>query len=1349
MSASVQRLGTGIILAFTIGFAPTGMLTVAVAGTTGGINGVVVTDGGVAVAGASVSAVSSTATAKTLTDATGHFALLTLLPDTYTLTVAKNGDIVATSISGISVFADQYTRQTIVVRPALRTLGVVNVRDRTGLVRPGSTSTMYSVDAATTDLARDIGGSAYDQQTLFGVAQLVPGVSVHRDYYNNSPSIRGGESDQIGYEYDGIPVNRAFDNTDALNGSIVGVQQLQVYTGAAPAGAGAQSSSGFVNQVVKSGTYPGSSTATLSLADPTLYNGLLLESGGATADSRFRYYVADGSSDIKQREFTQFDGIGLYQWVWGINPFNVQIFPWGSSAPPCNADGQPPFADPRIPPAKNVPAPTGGGAGCIMFAYPPSLFTRDIQVNRDLVTNFHYALPHRYGGGTDDLQLLMASGFQSQVYRTSVADTGGLQQVEAFSRNYNILPIWTDSVQFGDGVDWGTPIDPNAPFPQVPLVAYKTPGSGQQFRCADLTLQIPGTCGAMSNFSTIPSDARTGSSQQYGLTKLQFTKNLTSTAYLQVAAYTMYSGSFTSGEPAEGSGGLCCYSEFGTYGNDTPPADFELSTHTRGLTGKYANQLSPHHLVTVTANYTTASTTNWSNSQAAQSAQDLDGNAAFASNLVSFDKHGNPTCYVYGFFQTIGPGEIGQPTSCTDVFSRGTFADPAETLQQIPVGSIFESCGPCYAPFDNSVIVGGPYNGMTPAQIYAASPASANGARWIVTSLGPQGTINTVKPVFTSYSVSDQWRPTEKLLIAPGVRLEQQTYDLAATDTPDNNFWFSNARKFFWYSPVTHLPIICGGPNETVTGNCDPTNSFDGLWTSAQCPVATGCNFPGAPVHPDGRSGHLYYTDAVPASIRNTVFVPSIGATYTFNPDTVVRLDVGKGADPVHASDVESLDVSGEQAAAINFGGDYSVAHHLKPRTATNVDFSYERHFRGTDMSMAVTPFYRNTQNLYVSGNAIATDTYAKGVEFAFVKGQLDQNGWTTYLAFTYTDEKMRFLSDAFGHTPVYFWNLYLDNFNSLTAAGDRHGNRGAPCYNAAQNGGAGGPAPAGDCQINGEQITLTTQGKTDGSVVNPFYFWPAQSYYDPNALYYYNNVSVPIHDPSFTNGSRLDAVGPYQFAGYVSYRHKKLQIAPTYIIWGGTHYGSPLDIEGYDPRSCPVNQYGFDAMNPGVLGAATDAFGNPLLATDAPNPGYPNYIACGPSTLLTRLGFDGLPTMPNPYTKRFPNWGEYVNPWHLNMNAIINYDLNSTTTLQMRVDNLYNYCWGGSKEPWTAAYPPNNYICEYQYDPFNNYYYHNGKSPDDVSANGPSQSPYFNQIYAPVVDTWPVNVTFTVRIKM
>ena len=71
-------------------------------------------------------------------------------------------------------------------------------------------------------------------------------------------SIRGGDYDQIGYELDGIPVNRAFDNYPSGSISSLGQQELQVYTGATPANSEAEGLSGYINQVIRTGTAPAS-----------------------------------------------------------------------------------------------------------------------------------------------------------------------------------------------------------------------------------------------------------------------------------------------------------------------------------------------------------------------------------------------------------------------------------------------------------------------------------------------------------------------------------------------------------------------------------------------------------------------------------------------------------------------------------------------------------------------------------------------------------------------------------------------------------------------------------------------------------------------------------------------------------------------------------------------------------------------------------------------------------------------------------------------------------------------------------------------------------------------------------
>ena len=64
--------------------------------------------------------------------------------------------------------------------------------------------------------------------------------------------IRGGDYAQVGYEFDGVPTNKAFDNYPANTLSSLGQQEVQIYTGP-PVNAEASGSSGFINQVVRTG----------------------------------------------------------------------------------------------------------------------------------------------------------------------------------------------------------------------------------------------------------------------------------------------------------------------------------------------------------------------------------------------------------------------------------------------------------------------------------------------------------------------------------------------------------------------------------------------------------------------------------------------------------------------------------------------------------------------------------------------------------------------------------------------------------------------------------------------------------------------------------------------------------------------------------------------------------------------------------------------------------------------------------------------------------------------------------------------------------------------------------------
>ncbi len=105
-------------------------------------------------------------------------------------------------------------------------------------------------------------------------------------------SIRGGDIDQVGYELDGIPVNRVYDNAPQTMLSSLGQQELQVYTGGTPATSDGQGLSGYVNQVIKTGTRPGLRHARRRASGaPAFFHRLSFELGGSTPNRNFSYYV--------------------------------------------------------------------------------------------------------------------------------------------------------------------------------------------------------------------------------------------------------------------------------------------------------------------------------------------------------------------------------------------------------------------------------------------------------------------------------------------------------------------------------------------------------------------------------------------------------------------------------------------------------------------------------------------------------------------------------------------------------------------------------------------------------------------------------------------------------------------------------------------------------------------------------------------------------------------------------------------------------------------------------------------------------------------------------------------------
>src|SRR5579863_5198206 len=288
---TLRHLGTALLLLVAFFSQATWTL----AGVTGGLTGSVVdAETSAPVAGAQVTASSPSQSVTVTTDAAGHFSFLTLGPDTYTVTVSKTGYQPA-SVPGQIIFAD--TVQTVSVRlpKTLKTIARVTSAAGGALIKSGTTADLYSVNSTTQATAAALGGGGSLNQAYSAIA-TVPGAYVvpNQSGYYETVNIRGGDYDQVGYEFDGVPVTRSFDNYASSSASSLGNAEVQVYTGANPANSEGQGLSGFINQVIKTGTYPGFADGQLGIATPTYYHRAMAEAGGATPDRLFSYYVGVG-----------------------------------------------------------------------------------------------------------------------------------------------------------------------------------------------------------------------------------------------------------------------------------------------------------------------------------------------------------------------------------------------------------------------------------------------------------------------------------------------------------------------------------------------------------------------------------------------------------------------------------------------------------------------------------------------------------------------------------------------------------------------------------------------------------------------------------------------------------------------------------------------------------------------------------------------------------------------------------------------------------------------------------------------------------------------------------------------
>jgi hypothetical protein len=310
VTRAVRTITARVMLAFGIAtFGAVGAAAAAEA-TTGAILGSVAATNGVALANARVTAASPSGVYTATTNQRGHFTLLGLTPDTYSVSVQAPGYEPAIQ-NGVTVLPNQSEQLAFRLVEQLRT--IASTRATARAFAAGSTSDVFTVSGRTLSAppVSASGLATYTAGTVQGAIASVPGVSF--DPFANA-ILRGGKIDDAIFDFDSVPVPQGL--IAEPGGNVVGAQLPT--TGIATATVtlagyetqGDNALGGVIDEIPAVGTYPGGTTLELAdgLAGAKLHYANV-QTLAATPDQRWRYALAATSSN---ESFSYGDGRTFY-----------------------------------------------------------------------------------------------------------------------------------------------------------------------------------------------------------------------------------------------------------------------------------------------------------------------------------------------------------------------------------------------------------------------------------------------------------------------------------------------------------------------------------------------------------------------------------------------------------------------------------------------------------------------------------------------------------------------------------------------------------------------------------------------------------------------------------------------------------------------------------------------------------------------------------------------------------------------------------------------------------------------------------------------------------------------------
>jgi outer membrane receptor protein involved in Fe transport len=718
--------------------------TLALAGTTGSISGSLVNRAtNVPIAGAKVIAASPSQSVTATTDATGHFTFASLGPDTYTISsnVAGFAPIVD---AGVLVQSDQNLVISLTASPELRTIGRVASRGASSLVKAGVTADVYSVTPAQQAAAAPLGGGNNLNSAYSAIASM-PGTFVplnDQGGWGQNINLRGGDYTQTGNEIDGIPINRAFDQYSGSPLSNLGNAEIQVYTGNQPADAQANGLAGFINQVIRTGTYPGFTNIEAGVGGPGYYHKFSLETGGATANHNLSYYVGALGYNQSNRFVDQFNGSGVAP-IYGST---INYIASGCATPAATVGCYVNGGSANL--LGNLPlGPNGYATAPTYWSFIPNI------ADRETVANVHIGLPHPHDGYKDDIQLMFNTGETYNVPNSSVLDFGSSTADVingTVTRGGLVIPNSADcpattNVDVGGTVACAAPV--SASYRDQ---YYYTGPLGTALTAANLGKVTPsffagsGTNRALG--AAVPLNQVDSETTGFAIGKVQYQHNFGTNAFARVYGYSNYSDRIDNGIQ-------------GIYQNYVGAfsGDYLISSHTRGLGLLFADQLDAHNLLSFDSGYTYSNTS--------RNRNDYVGSLLAASPIAYLVSSANPTAGCYS-----AAGVLHACSSAARYLLPPVVAGTSAATPQTLVPS-----------------VGAPILGTEGGISCGGAPCE-----YLAVNNGANGALNSVAPAFTNVALSDTFKPNDRLSINAGIRLEDFSYNLQPTNTLGNQLFVND-----------------------------------------------------------------------------------------------------------------------------------------------------------------------------------------------------------------------------------------------------------------------------------------------------------------------------------------------------------------------------------------------------------------------------------------------------------------------------------------------------------------------------------------------------------------------------